>query len=349
MRKQLVLAVAVLVALTLVVVGVRAWRSLQMNDFERAVSLAPVGTQRLTYTHWAGVRSALEVDLDADSPTGEVEQFLDDAFERDLSPMSALLESTPAMHEEFGFSPATLDWELLSQSESGSAVLMRLPEDTDFDAVEDRLEELGYQRPDEDDGVWLGGIDLLPTIGTLTPQLQFLAVDADQRLVIGSDTQGYAAQTMETITGDADSVEGLDDVVDASGEPLAAAVYDGPLACRSLAMSAADAADQDQAEQLVAAAGEVNPMTGFAMALQPGLDVRVAMSFESEEQARTNADTRAALASGPAPGQGGDFTDRFRLGTVSAEGDVVTMELEPGEGEYVLSDLSSGPVLFATC
>ena len=271
MRKQLLLAVAVLVALALVVVGVRAWRSLQMNDFERAVSLAPVGAQRLTYTDWAGVRRAVDVDLDADSSAGEVGQFLDDAFEQDLSPMSALLESTPAMQEAFGFSPATLDWELLSQSEEGAAVLMRLPEDTDFDAVEDRLEQLGYQRPDEDSGVWIGGIDLLPSIGTLTPELQFLAVDADQRLVVGSDTQGYVAQTMETVTGDADSVDGLDEVVEAVGEPLAAAVYDGPLACRSLAMGSADAADQDQAEQLVAAAGEVNPLTAFAMAVQPGL------------------------------------------------------------------------------
>jgi len=28
---------------------------------------------------------------------------------------------------------------------------------------------------------------------------------------------------------------------------------------------------------------------------------------------------------------------------------VVTMHLEPVEGAYVLSDLSSGPLLFATC
>ena len=70
---------------------------------------------------------------------------------------------------------------------------------------------------------------------------------------------------------------------------------------------------------------------------------------ESEEQARRNADSRAQLAVGPAPGQGGTFDDRFRLGRVSAEGSVATMELEPREGEYVLSDLTSGPVLFATC
>ena len=34
---------------------------------------------------------------------------------------------------------------------------------------------------------------------------------------------------------------------------------------------------------------------------------------------------------------------------MTAEGSVVEMELDPVEGSYVLSDLSSGPVLFATC
>lgn len=349
MRKYLVLAVVVLAALALVVVGLQWWQSLRMTEFQRAVTLAPEGAQRLTYTDWAEVRRTLDADLDTDSSGDEVDQFLDDAFEQDLSPMSALLESTPAMHERYPFSPVTLDWELLSQSEEGAVVLMRLPEGTDFDTVEDGIERLGYQRPDDAEGVWLGGIDLLPTIGTLTPELQFLAVDADQRLVVGSDTEHYLSQAMKTVTGEAGSVEGLDGVVSVLDEPLAAAVYDGEVACRSLAMGAADAADQDQAAELIAAAGEVNPMTGFAMALEPGLGVRVAMSFESEDQAQTNADSRAALASGPAPGQGGDFSDRFRLGTVRAEGEVVTMELHPEDGEYLISDLSNGPVLFATC
>ena len=34
---------------------------------------------------------------------------------------------------------------------------------------------------------------------------------------------------------------------------------------------------------------------------------------------------------------------------MTAEGLVVTMELEPVAGNYVLSDLSNGPLLFATC
>jgi hypothetical protein len=348
-RKWLLVALVAVVALTLVVVGLRWWQGVRASSFDRAVSLAPAGAQRLTFTDWAAVRRTLDADVDLDSSTTKVEQFLADAFEADLSPMSALLESTPAMHENYGFSPATLDWELLTQGADGAAVLMQLPEGTDFDALADGFEELGYQRPEDETGVWKGGIDLLPSIGTLTPELQYLAIDADQRLVVASDTDSYLAEAMETVTGDADAVEGLEDVTNASGDPVAAAVYDGEVACGSLAMASADAPDQDQAEQLIEAAGPVNPMTGFAMAVQPGGGVRVAMSFESEEQARANADSRAVLASGPAPGQGGDFGDRFELGRVSAEGEVVTMALEPREGEYLLSDLTSGPVLFATC
>ena len=73
------------------------------------------------------------------------------------------------------------------------------------------------------------------------------------------------------------------------------------------------------------------------------------MSFGSDDQARSNAKSRGRLAAGPAPGQGGDFADRFSVGSVTADGSLVTMDLKPREGTYVFSDLSSGPVLFATC
>ena len=55
------------------------------------------------------------------------------------------------------------------------------------------------------------------------------------------------------------------------------------------------------------------------------------------------------LAAGPAPGQGGDFSDRFAVDEVTAEGTLVRMVLDPEPGAFVLSDLSSGPVLFAPC
>jgi hypothetical protein len=351
-RKWLAVVGAGVLVLTLVVGGVLWWQARQQTELEQALSVTPADAERVSYTDWQAVRRELGADLSGDSSSRDLARFLDDAFDADLSPMSALVASAEVLHEEYGFSPATLEWELLAQSPEGAAVVMRLPEGTDFEALEDRLEGLGYERPREPTGTWTGGADLLPSIGTVTPELQYLAVDADQRLVVGSDAEGYLERAMETVTGDADPVSGLEPVAEAvstEGGPLAAAVYNGPQACSALAMGGASQSDQDEARELVEAAGEVNPMTGFAMAVDPSRDVRVAMSFESEEQARTNADSRAQLAVGPAPGQGGAFDDRFRLGRVSAVDSVVTMELEPREGEYVLSDLTSGPVLFATC
>ena len=100
---------------------------------------------------------------------------------------------------------------------------------------------------------------------------------------------------------------------------------------------------------LAAAAGTVDPYLALAMGVRPEGDVRVAMEFADDDQARANADSRTVLATGPAVGQGGDFADRFALRSASADGTVVVLDLDPVAGAYVLSDLSTGPVLFATC
>jgi hypothetical protein len=339
-----VVAVAVV---ALVAGGLLWWRATGTTELERAVGLAPSGAERMSWTDWQGLRTELDADLSAESSTDELSSFLDDGFEADLTSGSALLESAPLLHERFAFSPASIEWELLTQSEEGAALTLRLPESADFDELADGLEGLGYTRPDDDDGVWRGGPDMLARIGPeLTPELQYVALDEDDRLVRTSDTEAYLEDALED-TGDQD--DSVADVVDASGDALSAAIYSGAQACRALAMSSADRADQDQAAQLVEEAGEVNPLAAFAMSAQPGGDVRVVLAFEGEDQARTNADSRAVLARGPAPGQGGDFTDRFRVGSVTADEDLVTMRLEPVEGQFVLSDLTSGPVLFATC
>ena len=99
----------------------------------------------------------------------------------------------------------------------------------------------------------------------------------------------------------------------------------------------------------MAAAGTVDPYLAFAMAVRDDGEVRVALEFANDDQARTNADSRAALATGPAVGQGGDFADRFALRSARADGALVLLDLDPVRGQYVLSDLSTGPLLFATC
>jgi hypothetical protein len=264
-----------------------------------------------------------------------------------------MVESAGVLQRAFGFSPADVDWELLAQSTTGSVLIAGLPDSLDVGRLADGFERLGYQRPDSGDGVWDGGEELVSSIsggngGSLSPQFQYLALDADRHLLLASDSGPYLRDAVAQLDDDLHD-DGVRAVAGAVDEPLSAEVYTGDFACKSLAMAQADPDDQSTADQLVAAAGPVDPMTAFAMAVQPDRRVLVAMAFESDEQARRNADSRARLAAGPAPGQGGDFSDRFELGKVEADGDVLTMQLTPVDRSPVLSDLSTGPVLFATC
>lgn len=325
------------------VVGVRWWREAHRSDLQRALTLAPAEAERVSWTAWADVRRELGTGAD-------LEALLDEGYDADLTSASALVESAPLLEEEYGWSPATVDWELLAQSSRGAAVVVGLPDDLDAGSLADRLDALGYARPDDEAGVWDGGEELVATVAegrSSSPVLQYVALDADEGVLTLSDNGAYLRDVLEGRDDEGDGE--LDEVVEAVGDPLSAAVYRGSHACSALAMSQADPTDQAAADELVAAAGEVNPMTAFAMAVEPGRDLRVAMSFESADQARRNADSRAALASGPAPGQGGSFRDRFALGEVAAEDTLLTLELVPAEGTSVLSDLSTGPVLFATC
>ncbi|MGH3362233.1 MAG: hypothetical protein ACRDOM_07215, partial [Nocardioides sp.] len=317
--RWLVVGVVVLV-ISLVVAGALWWRSAQLTDLQRAVADAPPGSERLTWTDWAAVRTELGADLDTGSSVAELEEFLADGFEADLTSSSTLLTSAATLHQRFGFSPATLEWELFSQGPEGAAILMRLPESTDFDQVGDRLASLGYDRPTDEEGIFEGGGDTISRISNdLTPELQHLALDPDRQLVVASDDDAYLQQALDTVRGDGDQLEGYDELVEATGEPLSGVVYSGGYTCSALAMGSAAPDDQAQADELVEAAGEVNPVTGFSMSVQPDRDVRVVLGFENDEQAVTNADSRAILARGPAPGQGGEFGDRFAVDSVTAE------------------------------
>jgi hypothetical protein len=316
-------------------------------SFGDAVRLAPADAERVLWTDWGGVRAELGLDLDATSDAGQVEDLFDRGFDADLTSTSALGSSAATLQESFGFSPATLEWELFTQSAAAATLTMRLGGGVTTDDVARALRDLGYAEPDAPDGVWRGDGDLAVS-GQVTPELTFLGLDRAHGLVFGSD-QALGVDLARRAAADADSAPVPTAVVSGLGSPLSAAAYDDTYACSALAMSGADPDDQAEGETLVAQAGKVNPVTGYAIGAEPGGGVRVALGFENEAQARVNADSRARLAVGPAPGQGGDFGDRFTLGRVQAEGDVVSRALDPVEGAFVVSELSSGPVLFATC
>lgn len=336
------------VVLALAAAGFVAWRALTpATPLARATGLVPADATRLSWTDWEGVRRELGTDVGPGSSAEEVDAFLAEAFDADLSSMSALGTSAGVMQEELGLSPATVSWELLAQSGTGAVEVLGVADDVDLDAVADRLAELGWTEPEEEDGVWVGGPDVLATTGSmLTPELQHVALLADEGVVLTSDQAPYLEQVL---AGDDDGPEGLADLAGSLEEPLAAAVYDGPYACEHLAMSQADDDARAEADQLLEAAGEVHPLTGFAMGVLPGGDVRAVMQVEDADDAPGDAEARARLAAGPAPGQGGEFADRFSVVGAASEGREVVLDLRPVEGGYVLSDLTSGPVLFATC
>jgi len=349
-RRRLWAAAAVLVAVALVVGGLFWWHGRDgRTSFAWAVAHAPSGTQRASWTDWAAVRAHEQARLSDGSSAGELHRLLTRAFDDDLSSTSALVGSAPVLQRRFGFSPANVDWELFSQSYQGAVVVLHLPS-ADLAAVPGRLRDLGYREPADAGGVWNGGSDLLAHISAdLTPELSYVAVDSHDGLLLTSDSAAFLAVALQAVHGDGPRATGLDAVVADAGEPLSSAVYTGDYACGALAMAHAGGSDQAEARRLLAAAGPVNPYTAFAMSDEPDGSVRVAFEFDSRETARVNADARGVLAQGPAPGQGGSFADRFHVDAVTADGSLVVIRATPRAGAYVLSDLSSGPVLFATC
>lgn len=352
-KRRLIVVGAVLTLVAAVAIGVVIWQRQNRTDLERALAFLPSETLRVAWTDWHGVREELGVDADADSPGDDAQKLVDDGFEPDLTSGSAMVQSAKALHEKFGFSPASVEWEALGQSEEGAVVAMQLAEDADFDEIADNLAGLGYTEPEENDGVWQGGIDLMPKIDpSLNPEFQYVALLADERMVLTSDESSYLETALQTAKGDHDGLEGEDDVADVAsvaGDPVSGVLLQGDHACQALAMSQADGEDQRVAAALVADAGEVNPLTGFLLASQPDGRIRAVLGFESDDQAEANTESRRRLAEGAAPGQGGDFSDRFAIESAEQDGRNVVLTLKPVDGEYVVSDLSHGPVLFATC
>lgn len=338
-------ALAVVVAALAVVWVVR---DDDRSRLETALELAPDASQRFSWTDWSAVREELGADLSVDSSGADVDAFLLDAYDRDLSSTTALDESAATTQEELGFSPATIDWELFAQGDEGALVAMGLPEDFDLDRLRDRLRDAGFDEPGDDDGVWFAGADGLERLsGPVTPQLGALVIDEEAGILYGSDDQAYLEERSDLARGDRD--DAVARAAAALGTTSGAVVYTGDHACGELAMSQADPTERTRAAELIEEAGGVHPLTAFAMGAEPGGDVRVALVLDSDDQARADADSRSQLAAGPAPGQGGTFPERFDLGKVTADGTVVTMELAPVEDSPVLSDLTTGPVLFAAC
>ena len=349
-RRVTVVAVAVALLAVLAWVGTVAWERAHRTDFQQALGLVPASSLRFDFTDWAAVRARLHV------PAGKasVKRLESRAYNTDLSSASSIDDEGVALERYYGFGPGTADWEAYAQSRKGAVLVLRMPDSTDFDRLAGNLRSIGYHAPKAADGVWRGGVDLVASLDpTLSPEVQYVVLLADQHLVVASDESSYAATAARVAEGNGASLAGLDSVSSMASrlaEPAAAMLWSRDFACRDLAMSQADAGDQRQADQLIAQAGTVSPLSGLTMAMAPDRTLTVAEQFESTDQARENLRARAKLAVGPAVGRGGSFADDFRLTSAQATGSTVLLTLKPKRStEFVLSSLYDGPVLFATC
>ena len=353
-RTLLVGALVLVVVAGLLVGGVRLWDRLHRTPLQEAVAAVPSGTLRLSFTDWALVRRTLGVDLGARPTRRDVDRFIAKAYDADVSAASSIDGSAVALEQKYGFGPATAQWEAYAQSRAGATMVLRPREGTDFGSLARRLRTLGYKQPKEDDGVWRGGADLVAALdGTLSPEVQYVALLADQDLVVTSDTATYAATAAKAARGDSSTladVEGVPDMASRVGRPTDTMPWVGDFACSDLAMSQADEGDQQRADRLVQQAGGVTPLDGLTMAAQPGRTLQVVQHFETDDEARKNLRPRATLAVGDAVGRGGSFSDDFRLTRSRASGSDVLLDLRPRRRDgFVLSALYDGPVLFATC
>ena len=342
-----------------VLAGVVAWRLLDAGSrYEQALGTLPAATLRTTYTDWTAVRTgARGVGLGAASSRGEVEAFLTRAHALDVTTGSAVAESTHALQQRFGFSPLVAEWEAFGQGRDGQVAVLRVDDAVDLTGVERRLRGLGYTPPRSGSGTggtWVGGADLVAQIDPeLTPVQQNVAVLPDQHLVVMSDNAAYLSAATSVVTGSEPALAddaGVRSLAEAAGDPVAATQWTSTFACEDLSMGSADEEDQRVGDRLVARAGDVSPLAGLVMGQRADRSLVFALHFETSDQASRNLQPRVALAAGDAPGQGGSFSERFTIASGTADGRDVVLVTEPTRrGASVLSDLSSGPVLFATC
>lgn len=356
-RGTLTVLSVVVVAGLVVVLGLVVWTRVTTTSLETALGRLPSSVQRASYTDWTAVQDLADGDdVTASSSARQMRAFLDRAFEQDLTTVSALTESFPALADAYGITPLDAEWEIYGQGADGAVNVLRLSDDVDLDGLESRFADLGYEAPSGgagSDGVWVGSPELVAGLDQpLSPLQENVAVVGAQRLLVTADDPGFVQDTVDVIAGEEDSVrpeDGVEELASVAGDdPVAAVLWVGDFACEDLAMSQADPSEAEDGAELVEAAGGVHPLAGLVMALQPETDLRVGMVFESDEQASDDLQARAELAGGPAPGQGGSFSDRFRLVDATASGPVVTLRLDPVQ-ERVLGDLGQGPVLFASC
>lgn len=343
--RRLVLLVALAVLAAGVVVGYVVWP--RATTFEQALARLPADTLRVSWTHWAGLRD----ELDAEGVSGEAgQEFLAEATERDLV-QSSLAASSEMLAEGLGLNPMATEWELLGQGRDGMVLLIGLG-DLDVGALAERFAELGYQEPDEDalaGAVWIGGPNVVSDItGLATYELQHVAFLEEEGLLVASESADFLAGAVPAATGEQEGLE-PSPLTDPVSTPLAAIGLLEDYACEALSMARAGEDAQALADTLVEEAGGVTAVTGYLVALGRDRAIDIVFDFEDADRAEKNQAARAALARAEDPAQFLAYPELFTLKEVTRDDTVLVLSGQTEAGLAPLTNLSTGPVLLASC
>jgi len=337
--------------------GLRWWLDrAEDTALGEALGAVPASVQRVSFTDWARVRAEVGRGIGAGAPPGRIQDFLDRAFDADLVASSGLWEATETLDAAYGFSALDVASETLAQGRDGAVVALRLAAGADPTAIEDRLRDLRYDEPPAGagtPGIWSADETRLALAGPSLSSLLLNVVVTDD-WVLASDQVAFLDRAAGVIgDGDASLADAavVDDLLGAmeGRSVLNAVLWPDDFVCEDLAMAQADPADAVVAEDVVARAGGVGPLAGALMARFDAREAVMALAYESADRAERDRDARLALAEGEAVGRSGTFAERFDA-TAVVDGRVVRLDLRLRRGaEGVLTELTRGPVLPATC
>ena len=303
-------------------VGALAWIFIPLHEpspWRTAIAHAPAGADRYSWTDWAAVRTALH------HPAAT--ELENDAYNADLLETTALRGSSADL-TAMGLSLASVDSEMFVQRKTGDADVLRL---------NTSVNPASWTGWTKTGSYWTSPNSIA------NPILAYAQVTDGGRTLVTANDPGYLTQAVGALR----QSNPVPDTV--SGSPLSAFTFSGDYVCSALALAHASATDQAAGQDLIAHAGQVNPILSYTLARNSATDVYVSMGFADGGQARTNAITRQNLAVGQAPGIGGRFTDIFTLDKATWSGKVATLHLTPVNGSALMGMLSSNAVLFATC
>lgn len=348
--------IAVVVVALITAVGYVVWNKFQepASPVEQGLTAMPEKTLIASFTDWSAARTDLAADIASDSSIRTKRSFYDSAYDKDYAVGSVLSTFDAVMTSKYGWSVLDTDWEMYGQARAGAVEVLKVSDGFDFGAADDALSKLGYPAADGN-GIRAAGPDVVAAISPgLTPQLGYLALLPDEKLIVTSDSSRYTTLTLDVIRGDRDSLydmEGVQPLAEGLADDTVVAVLElGNRACVGSGFGTAAASDRKLARQRIAEVGGIHPLTGLGLATDPDGVLTVAMQFADGDQATADLKPRQRLARGEAPDQGGTFDERFKLAVADVQDATLVLALKPSVRDaQLLSDLSRGGLLFASC